>query len=81
MEGESPTLNIWLLLQLGDSYDQVHITNSRIWFAIQILNMSKEQERIKKLNFELRGITNSLKLKLSKKDIETGVHIFINVTL
>ena len=38
------TLNIWFLLQLGDTYNQVDIVNSRIWFAIQILNMSREQD-------------------------------------
>ena len=71
-------LNIWFLLQLGDTYNQVDIVNSRIWFAIQILNMAKEQDRIKKLDLKHRGIKNWLKLKLSKKDIDTGVHIFIN---
>ena len=71
-------LNIWFLLQLGDTYNQVDIVNSRIWFTIQILNMSREQERIKKLDLKHRGITNRLKLKLSKEDIDTGVHIFIN---
>ena len=71
-------LNIWFLLQLGDTYNQADIVNSRIWFAIQILNMSRKQDRIKKLDLKLRGITNRLKLKLSKKDIGTGVHIFIN---
>ena len=40
--------------------------------------MSREQDRIKKLNLEHKGITNRLKLKLSKKDIDTGVYIFIN---
>ena len=40
--------------------------------------MSRKQDRIKKLGLKLRGITNGLKLKLSKKDIGTGVHIFIN---
>ena len=54
------------------------MVNSRIWFAIQIPNMSREQEWIKRLNLEHKGITNRLKLKLSKKDIDTGVHIFIN---
>ena len=38
------TLNIWFLLQLGDTYNQVDIVNLRIWFAIQILNMSREQD-------------------------------------
>ena len=53
--------------------------NSRIWFAIQILNISREQDRIKKLDLKHnRGITNRLKLKFSKKDIDTVVHIFIN---
>ena len=40
--------------------------------------MSREQERIKRLDLKHRGITNRLKLKLFKKDIDTGVHIFIN---
>ena len=40
--------------------------------------MSREQDRIKKLDLKYRGITNILKLKLPKKDIDTGVHIFIN---
>ena len=71
-------LNMWFLLQLGDTYNQVDIVNSRIWFTIQILNMSREQDRIKKLDLKHRGITNRLKLKLSKEDIDTGVHIFIN---
>ena len=71
-------LNIWFLLQLGDTYNQVDIVNSRIWFTIQILNMSREQDRIKTLDLKHRGITNRLKLKLSKEDIDTGVHIFIN---
>ena len=71
-------LNIWLLLQLGDAHNQVHIANSRVWCVIQILNMSREQDRMKKLNLEHRGIANSLKLKLSKKDIDTEVHTFIN---
>ena len=26
-------LNIWFLLQLGDTYNQVDIVNSRIWFT------------------------------------------------
>ena len=38
------TLNIWFLLQLGDTCNQVDTVNSRIWFAIQILNMSREQD-------------------------------------
>ena len=71
-------LNIWFSLQLGDTYNQVDIVNSKIWFVIQILNMSREQDRIKKLDLKHRGITNRLKLKLSKKDIDTGMHIFIN---
>ena len=37
-------LNIWFLLQLGDTYNQVGIANSRIWFASKILNMSREQD-------------------------------------
>ena len=40
--------------------------------------MSREQDRIKKLGREHRGITNRLKLKLSKKDIDTVVYIFIS---
>ena len=40
--------------------------------------MSREQDRIKKLDLKYRGITNILKLKLPKKDIDTVVHIFIN---
>ena len=70
------TLNIWFLLQLGDTYNQVDTVNSRIWFAIQILNMSREQDWIKELDLEHRGITS--RLKLNKKDIDTGMHIFIN---
>ena len=27
-------LNIWFLLQLGDTYNQVDIVNLRIWFTI-----------------------------------------------
>ena len=65
------------MLQLGDTYNQVDIVNSRISFVIQILNMSREQDRIEKLDFEHREITN--RLKLSKNDIDAGVHIFINV--
>ena len=71
-------LNIWILLQLGDVYNQFDIVSSRIWFAIQILNMSREQDRIKKLDIKHRRITNRLKLKLSKKDIDTGLHNFLN---
>ena len=37
-------LNIWFLLQLGETYNEVDIVNSRIWFANQILNMSREQD-------------------------------------
>ena len=66
-------------MQLGDTYNQVDIVYSRISFVIQILNMSREQNRIEKLDFEHREITNRLKLKLSKNDIDAGVHIFINV--
>ena len=66
------------MLLLGYTYNQVDIVNSRIWLAIQILNMFREQGRIKKLNLEHKGITNRLKLKLSKKDTDTGVYIFIN---
>ena len=40
--------------------------------------MSREQDRIKKLDLEHKGITNRLKLKLSKKDIDTREHIYIN---
>ena len=43
--------------------------------------MSREQERIKKLDLKHRGITKRLKLKLSKKGIDTGEHIFINKML
>ena len=71
-------LNICFLLQLGNTYNQADILNSRIWFTTQIVNRSREQDRIKKLNLKHRGITNRLKLKLSKEDIDTGVHIFIN---
>ena len=67
-----------LLLQLGDGYYQVDIVNSRIWFAIQRLNMFREQDRIKKLVLKHRRITNRLKVKLFKDDIDIGVHIFIN---
>ena len=35
-------LNIWFLLQLRDTYNQVDIVNSRIWFAFQILNIFRE---------------------------------------
>ena len=70
-------LDIWFLLQLGDTYNQVDIVNSRIWFTIQILDMSRGQDQIKKLDLKHRGITNRLKLKLSKEDIDTGVHIFL----
>ena len=73
-------LNIWFLLQLGNTYNQADILNSRIWFTTQIVNRSTEQDRIKVLNLKHRGITNRLKLKLSKEDIDTGVHIFINRT-
>ena len=76
--GIHATLNIWFLLQLGNTYDQADTVNSRIWFTIQILNMSREQYRIKKLDLKHMGITNRLKLKLSKEDIDTGVHIFMN---
>ena len=37
-------LNIWFLLQLGETYNEVDTVNSRIWFANQILNMSREQD-------------------------------------
>ena len=40
--------------------------------------MFREQDRTKKLDHEHWGITNRLKLKLSKKDIDAGVHIFIS---
>ena len=33
-------------MQLRDTYNQVDIVNSRIWFANQILNMSKEVEEL-----------------------------------
>ena len=49
------TLNIWFLLQLGETYNQFDIVNSRIWFANQIFNMSREQDRIKKLDLKHRG--------------------------
>ena len=65
-------LTIWFFMQLRDTYNQVDIVNSRIWFNIQILNMSREQERIKKLDLKQRGITNRLKLKLSKKVLTLG---------
>ena len=52
------TLNIWFLLQLGETYNQFDIVNSRIWFANQIFNMSREQDRIKKLDLKHRGIAN-----------------------
>ena len=67
-----------VFLQLGDIYSQVDIVNLRIWFAIHILNMSREKDRIKRLDLEHKGTTNRLKLKLSKKDTDTGVHMFIN---
>ena len=47
-------LNIWFSLQLGDTYNQVDIVNSKIWFVIQILNISREQDRIKKLDLKHR---------------------------
>ena len=59
--------NIWFMLQLEDTYNQVNIANSRIWFANQILNMSREQDRIEKLNLKHREIAKRLKLKFSKK--------------
>ena len=37
-------LNISFLLQLGETYNEVDTVNSRIWFANQILNMSREQD-------------------------------------
>ena len=49
------TLNIWFLLQLGETYNQFDIVNSRIWFANQIFNMSREQVQIKKLDLKHRG--------------------------
>ena len=67
-----------VFLQLGDIYSQVDIVNSRIWFAIHLLNMSREKDRMKRLDLEHKGMTNRLKLKLSKKDTGTGVHMFIN---
>ena len=67
-----------VFLQLGDIYSQVDIVNSRIWFAIHLLNMSREKDRMKRLDLEHKGMTNRLKLKLSKKGTGTGVHMFIN---
>ena len=67
-----------VFLQLGDIYSQVDIVNSRIWFAIHIFNMSREKDRIKRLDLEHKGTINRLKLKLSKKDTDTGVHMFVN---
>ena len=77
--GMHAILNIWFLLQLGDTYNQVDIVNPRIWFAIQIPNMSREQNRIKRLDLEHRRVSNRLKLKLPKKDIDVGTHIFLNI--
>ena len=59
--------NIWFMLQLEDTYNQVDIANLRIWFTNQTLNMSRKQDRIEKLDLKQREIAKRLKLKFSKK--------------
>ena len=38
-------LNVWFLLNIGETYNKTHIRKARYWFANKVMNMAHEQSK------------------------------------